>query len=55
MAEDKKIEKLQKEIENLEIQYEASQKEALFDRSRESSIYKQLKKKKKQLEDLQKK
>ncbi len=53
MADEKKIEKLQKEIENLEIQYEQSQKEALFDRSRQGSIYKQLKKKKKQLEELQ--
>ena len=54
MADEKKIEKMQKEIENLEIQYEQSQKEALFDKSRQASIYKQLKKKRKQLEELQK-
>lgn len=55
MADQKKIEKLEKEIENLEIQYEQSQKEALFDKSRQANIYKQLKKKRKQLEQLREK
>ena len=54
MADHNKIEKLEKEIENLEQQYEQSLKEALFDKSRQSNIYKQLKKKRKQLEQLKK-
>ena len=52
MAEEKKIEKLQSEIENLEIQYERSGKEAIFDKSKKDHIYKLLKKKRKELKKL---
>ncbi len=52
MADEKKIEKLQNEIENLEIQYERSGKEAIFDKNKKDHIYKQLKKKKKELKKL---
>jgi len=52
MVDQKKIEKLQNENENLEIQYERSGKEAIFDNSRQDHVYKQLKKKKKELKKL---
>jgi len=52
MVDQKKIEKLQNEIQNLEIQFERSGKEAIFDNSRQDHIYKQLKKKKKELKNL---
>ena len=52
MADQKKIEKLENEIENLEIQYERSGKEAIFDKNKKDHIYKQLKKKRKELKKL---
>ena len=52
MVDQKKIEKLQNEIRNLEIQYERSGKEAIFDKNKKDHVYKQLKKKKKELKNL---
>lgn len=52
MVDQKRIEKLQTEIENLEIQYERSGKEAIFDKNKKDHVYKQLKKKRKELKKL---
>lgn len=49
MADQMKIDKLQKEIENIEMQFEKSKLEAMFDKSRSDQLYKQLKKKRKEL------
>ena len=52
MADQKKIEKLEKEIENLEIQFERRGKEAIFNKNKKDHVYKQLKKKRKELKKL---
>jgi uncharacterized membrane-anchored protein YhcB (DUF1043 family) len=52
MADEKKIEKLKKEIENLEEHYSRSTREAMFDKSQQDRVYKQLKKKRKELKQL---
>ncbi len=49
---DKKIEKLEFEIENLEKRFEQSHRESLFDRSAQDRLYRQLKKKRKELAQL---
>ena len=52
MVDQIKIEKLQNEIENLEEQYERAQLEAMFDRNQVDKIYKQLKKKRRELKQM---
>jgi len=52
MVDQIKVEKLQNEIEHLEEQYERAQLEAMFDRSQTDKIYKQLKKKRRELKRL---
>jgi hypothetical protein len=44
--------KLEKEIERLEAEYKQAVREAMFDRRRQDRVYKQLKKKRKQLKEL---
>jgi hypothetical protein len=52
MVEKDKIDKLKRELQRLEAEYKKASLEALFDKNRQDQIYKQLKKKRKQLKEL---
>lgn len=48
-----KIEKLRSEIEKLEEEYNRTNLDRVFDKSRQSQVYKKLKKKRKELKELE--